>query len=69
LNKEKELEYVLMQSCTERDKQSKIIDELTHKYLVMENDKNELENLVRSVFLIDFLTLAEVRNFTIYKNV
>ncbi len=58
-----------MQSCTERDKQSKIIDELTHKYLVMENDKNELENLVRSVFLIDFLTLAEVRNFTIYKNV
>ncbi|CAF0803759.1 unnamed protein product [Brachionus calyciflorus] len=45
-NKQNELEYVLMQSCAERDKQAQIIDELTKKFIIIENEKNEFENLV-----------------------
>lgn len=45
-NKQKELEFVLMQSCTERDKQTQILEELGKKFLIIENEKNELENLV-----------------------
>lgn len=44
--KQKELEFVLVQSCTERDKQNQIIDELGKKFLILENEKNQLENLV-----------------------
>jgi len=46
LNKQQELEYALMQTCNERDKQSKLIEELTKKYLFVENEKNEMEHLV-----------------------
>lgn len=49
--KHKELEFVLVQSCTERDKQNQILDELGKKFLMMENEKNQLENLV---ILFDF---------------
>ncbi len=35
-----------MQSYNEREKQSKIIEDLTNKYIIVENEKNELENLV-----------------------
>ena len=37
-----------MQSYNEREKQSKLIEDLTNKYLIIENEKNELENLVKS---------------------
>ena len=40
------MEFILMQSYSEREKQSKIIDDLTNKYIMIENEKNELENLV-----------------------
>ncbi|RNA36269.1 bicaudal D-related -like protein [Brachionus plicatilis] len=45
-NKQKEMEFVLVQSCGERDKQNQILDELGKKFLIIENEKNELENLV-----------------------
>jgi septal ring factor EnvC (AmiA/AmiB activator) len=48
LNKQQEIEYALMQSCNERDKQSKLIDELTKKYIFLENEKNDIENLVNT---------------------
>ena len=35
-----------MQTCNERDKQVKLIEELSNKYILLENDKNELEHLV-----------------------
>jgi hypothetical protein len=41
-----------MQSYNEREKQSKIIEDLTNKYIIMENEKNELENLVNNFFSI-----------------
>ena len=46
MNKQQELEYSLMQTCNERDKQKKIIEELTNKYIYLENEKNDLEHLV-----------------------
>ncbi len=46
LNKQQELEFALMQTCNERDKQSKVIEELSKKYLFVENEKNEIEHLV-----------------------
>ncbi len=45
-SKQQELEFVLLQTCSERDKQSKIIDELSQKFLYIENEKNDLEHLV-----------------------
>lgn len=47
INKQKELEFVLIQSCNEREKQVKLIEELSNKYLIMENEKNEMEQLVK----------------------
>jgi chromosome segregation ATPase len=46
MKKQQEMEYVLMQTCNERDKQAKIMEELSNKYILLENDKSELENLV-----------------------
>lgn len=46
INKQQDLEYALMQTCNERDKQAKLIEELTKKYLFVENEKNEIEHLV-----------------------
>ncbi len=46
MRKQQEMEYVLMQTCNERDNQAKIIEELSNKYILLENDKNELEHLV-----------------------
>lgn len=40
------MELTLLQSFDEREKQGKIIAELTSKYILIENEKNELENLV-----------------------
>ena len=48
INKQKELEFVLIQSCNEREKQVKLIEELSNKYLIMENEKNEMEQLVNN---------------------
>lgn len=44
LGKQQELEFVLMQTCSERDKQAKIIEELTQKFLNSENEKHEIEH-------------------------
>jgi hypothetical protein len=59
LNKQQELEYALLQTCGERDKQAKLIDELTKKYIFLENEKNEIEHLVISVqnYLFFFIIL------------
>lgn len=46
IKKQQELEFALMQTCNERDKQTKLIEELTKKYLFVENEKNEMEHLV-----------------------
>lgn len=46
ISKQQELDYALMQTCNERDKQSKLIDDLTEKYLFLKNEKNDLENLI-----------------------
>jgi hypothetical protein len=46
MNKQQDLEYALMQACNESEKQSKLIEELTKKYLLVENEKNEMEHLV-----------------------
>ena len=49
--KNQDIEMILMQSYSEREKQSKLIEDLTNKYIIMENEKNEMENLVISVKL------------------
>jgi hypothetical protein len=36
----------LLQSLDERDKQAKLFENLTKKFIIIENEKNELENLV-----------------------
>lgn len=46
LNKQQELDYALMQTCNERDKQAKLIEDLTNKYLFLKNEKNDLEHLI-----------------------
>lgn len=46
MNKQQDLEYSLMQTCCERDKQSKLIEDLSKKYIFVENEKNEMEHLV-----------------------
>ena len=43
------MEFILMQSYNEREKHSKIIEDLTNKYIILENEKNELENLVKKI--------------------
>jgi hypothetical protein len=40
------MELTLVQQFDEREKQGKLIGELTNKYILIENEKNELENLV-----------------------
>lgn len=54
VNKQKELEFVLIQSCNEREKQAKIIDELSNKFIMMENEKNELEQIVMILSIINY---------------
>lgn len=49
-SKTQEMEFVLMQSYNERDKQAKIIEEITNKFILVENEKNEMENLVKNFF-------------------
>jgi len=44
--KQQELDYAFIQTCNERDKQTKIIEELTNKYLFLKNEKNDFEHLV-----------------------
>jgi len=46
LSKQQEIEYALMQATGERDKQSKLIEELTKKYIFIENEKNDIEHLI-----------------------
>ena len=50
LSKQQEIEYALMQATGERDKQSKLIEELTKKYIFIENEKNDIEHLVCKFF-------------------
>lgn len=45
-SKQQELDYAFIQTCNERDKQTKIIEELTNKYLFLKNEKNDFEHLV-----------------------
>ncbi len=46
VSKQQELDYAFIQTCNERDKQTKIIEELTNKYLFLKNEKNDFEHLV-----------------------
>lgn len=55
MKKQQELEFALMQTYSERDKQTKIMEEVTHKYLLLENDKNELEHLVNIHFGLNYV--------------
>ena len=50
VKKQQEVELALMQTCTERDKQNQLLEELGNKFLLLENDKNELEHLVSHSF-------------------
>jgi hypothetical protein len=52
MKKQQEMEYVLMQTCNEKEKQTKILEELSNKYILLENDKNELENVVSAIDLV-----------------
>ena len=54
LIKQQELEFSLMQTCGERDKQKKLIEELTKKYLFVENEKNEIEHLVSFLVFVPY---------------
>lgn len=47
MNKQKEIEFVLGQTCSEREKQAKIMEDLSNKYILIENEKNELEHVVK----------------------
>lgn len=40
------MEFIMLQTYNERDKQIKIIEELTQKLFYIENEKNELEHLI-----------------------
>jgi hypothetical protein len=55
LIKQQELEFSLMQTCSERDKQTKLIEEISNKYLFVENEKNEIEHLVSWICLWVFM--------------
>ena len=57
-SKQQDLDYMLMQTCNERDKQTKLIEELTNKYLFLKNEKNDLEHLV---ILIDFFSFYNIK--------
>lgn len=44
--KQQEMEFIMLQTYNERDKQMKIIEDLTQKLFYIENEKNELEHLI-----------------------
>lgn len=46
VNKQQEMEITLLQAYDEREKQTKLVEDLTNKYFLIENEKNDLENLV-----------------------
>lgn len=50
-NKQQELEFILIETCNDRDKQSKFIEEFSKKYVLFENEQNELEKLVEYYFI------------------
>jgi len=46
LNKQQEIEFALLQSINEREKQSKIIEEIRSKSILIENEKSDYENII-----------------------